>query len=49
MSRNSTRKGIDDPEWEPHKNTIYSLYVDGKLKLERLVETMAEKYGFRRR
>lgn len=49
MSRKSTRKGINDPEWEPHKDTIYSLYVGGKLKLENLVETMAEEYGFRRR
>ena len=50
MSSDPARRTTADPEWERHKETIHSLYVDRKFKLEGLVETMAESpYGFQRR
>lgn len=49
MSTRSIDKAGTDPEWDRHKATIESLYVEQNLKLEGsggLIDTMARSYSF---
>ena len=36
-------------DWDRHKATIYSLYVEEDLKLKELIDVMAKEHGFSRR
>ena len=40
---------IDDSEWDKHKETIRSLYVIDRCRLDELIRTMQQDHEFRAR